>query len=345
MVSYRQGYGSNPRSKSCPVPAAVLRWLEAGLATPADRGPSPTEGRPGSPQPALPHAEQAAAGCTGPEPEQVPAQAVVAAALALLRPVVAPRGWQLTRLAVALAYDGSGSAPAGAPAAGQLGIAAFVQKGRAGGSGPELTSSPQPAASLVALQKGEGAAADDGSSCQTREQAAQPLPQPFAPTAEHRQQRPVQKQQQQQQEPERLPPGVEPLRPEPQLQRAESRAAPFARPPSYRNAEALALQKMFCAANVVSAVSGQPAMRRADGTAGRSAAGEGGLPPGLSPEEQASLELALKLQAEEAAAAAALPAMAATGKRGPTSKPGGKVAKQQRRGSGPLDAFLRRANS
>ncbi|KAL4422612.1 hypothetical protein ABPG75_008809 [Micractinium tetrahymenae] len=344
IVSYRQGYGSNPRSKSCPVPAEVLRWLQAMPAAGAtpEQGPKPEVAQQEGATPAQQvSAKPPPAAAAGSGQQQAPAGAVVAAALAQLRPVVAPGGWQLTRLAMSLAYDSGGSAQPAGPPPGQLGIAAFVQKGQAREGGPASSGGELAAAAAAAVQRGGGATA--GCDGRAEQQAAQPCAQPSAPPS-HQQQQQQHPQKQQQQQRRQQQPAVAPHRPA-QQQRAAAQAAPPTRPPSYRNAEALALQQMFGGSATSNAASGQPAIGSSSGGGGCPAPAESSLSAGLSPEEQASLELALKLQAEEAAAAAAAPQAAR--KRGPAGKlaAGGKAAKHQRRGSGPLDAFLRRASS
>jgi hypothetical protein len=111
-----------------------------------------------------------------------------------------------------------------------------------------------------------------------------------------------------------------------QQQAAELPVRQPATPATYRNAEALAIQQMFAGGAV----------------GGYSSSGLPPVPPAeLAPEEQASLELALKLQQEEAAAATA--EVAARKRERPAAQahaaPGiGRRQKQQ--SSGPLDAFF-----
>ena len=284
VVSYRQGYGSNPRSKSGAAPAEALSWLQAARGQP--QLAAGIEGA-GEPQPLQGQAEAAAQAGAGPAEA-----AVVAAALALLRPAVAAGSWQLTRLAVAFAYPDSSSNGNGQPQAAQLAgqqkLGAFVQRGQ--GSQQASAAGPAPTERLA------------------REEPAPPLV-------------PAQQQQQQQQQQQAMQ----------QLQ-----PVPVSRPATYRNAEALALQRLF-------------------GSSGGSTHTGGGAVPAvpaepaeLSAEERASLELALRLQQEEAQAAAA---QAAARKRGAAAAGGGTAGagggsggkpKQQRRGNGPLDAFFKR---
>lgn len=338
VVSYRQGYGSNPRSRSCPVPAEALRWLDAWLAGPTARAASPVDARRDAALPAPQHAQQGAVAGAGAVPAPAPVGAIVAAALAQLRTVTAPHGWQLTRLALALAYDSGSSGLSTASLPGQQGIAAFVQKGRDGNNQPKPVNqsrpdgSSQPSAEPAAPREGGFAAAGSGSIPQADDQAAPPLAQTSAPTAQHSTAR----------LPERQLAAAVPPRAGPEQRRVLGGAASSARPPSYRNAEALALERMFRTADAGTSGSGQPA-KGVDSSAGCAAVAWSGLPPGLPPEERASLELALKLQAEEAAAAAA----SGEARKRAAGKPpaASKVPKQQRRGSGPLDAFLQRAKS
>ena len=111
-----------------------------------------------------------------------------------------------------------------------------------------------------------------------------------------------------------------------QQQAAELPVRQPARPATYRNAEALAIQQMFAGGAV----------------GGYSSSGLPPVPPAeLAPDEQASLELALKLQQEEAAAAAA--EVAARKRERPAAQahaaPG--IGRRQKQpSSGPLDAFF-----
>lgn len=264
MVSFRQGYGSNPRSKSAGVPPAALRWLQAA-------------------QQQAPVQQQ-----QQPEGAEGPADAVVSAALGMLRPAVAASGWQLTRLAVSFSYEEGGGGAQQAP--GQLALTACAQWGG---------TSKQAAAAASAEAPTEPAAAQAGAA--TAPAACQPAPATCA-------------------QQDSMPPQQQPPKPPAQPQR------PAAKPASYRNAEALAMLQLFGGSG-----SGAPA----------------GLAPAdadLAPEERASLELALRLQQEEAQAAAE-PA-AAGGKRSAAGGAGGgKPPKQQRRGSGPMDAFLKRSGA
>lgn len=295
VVSYRQGYGSNPRSKSGAVPAEALTWLQ-----PAQGQPQLAAGIEGAGELQPLQVQAAAAGQTGAGPAEA---AVVAAALALLRPVVAASGWQLTRLAVAFAYPDSSSNGNGqqhaAQLPGQQKLGAFVQRGQ----GSQQASA-------------EGAAPIERLSTKL---LAPPLPS-------------AQKQQQQQQTQQQQLPAQQP--PVQQMQQQ-----PAARPATYRNAEALALQRLFGSSggSTHTGTDAVPAVLPAE------------LPDELPDEERASLELALRLQQEEAQAAAA---QAAARKRGAAAAVGGGTAgagsgtggkpKQQRQGSGPLDAFFRR---
>jgi hypothetical protein len=99
-----------------------------------------------------------------------------------------------------------------------------------------------------------------------------------------------------------------------------------ARPASYRNAEALAIQQMFAGGRSGgSSSSGLPSVPSAE----------------LAPEEQASLELALKLQQEEATAAAVeAAARKRVGPAGQAHAAPGIGRRQKQQGSGPLDAFF-----
>ena len=178
-------------------------------------------------------------------------------------------------------------------------MASFVQRGRGG------------------KQQGDAEAAALDEPAAAPVQPAQP---PELPATQQQQQQQQQKQQKQQ-EAARHAAVQLPAKPQ----------QPVARPASYRNAEALAIQQLF-------------------GSSGSDAgpvAGGPQVPADLPPEERASLELALKLQQEEAQAAAA---QAAARKRGAAAAGdggarGGGKAKQQRRGSGPLDAFFKRGGS
>lgn len=111
-----------------------------------------------------------------------------------------------------------------------------------------------------------------------------------------------------------------------QQQAAELPVRQPARPATYRNAEALAIQQMFAGGAV----------------GGYSSSGLPPVPPAeLAPEEQASLELALKLQQEEAAAAAA--EVAARKRERPAAQAHaapGIDRRQKQQSSGPLDAFF-----
>ena len=197
VVSYRQSYGSNPRSKSAAVPPDVLCWLQAV--------------QPGG-QPALLAEQQGQAAAAQ---DAAPAASVVAAALVLLRPAVAPSGWQLTRLAVALCYDAAGDSSV---SAGQTSLAAFVR--RRSGSG-ELEAEGPPEACAAEQQQQE-------------QQQEQP------PVVAEPQLSPQRPRQAPAQPPAARPP---PAARQPSQQSAAAQRA--AMPATYRNAEALAITELF----------------------------------------------------------------------------------------------------
>lgn len=263
VVGYRQGCGSNPRSKSGAVPGEVQGWLAQQLAA------------------GQPHAEQQLQRL-GRQVEAAeaaaPAGAVVAESLALLRPAVAASGWQLTRLAVGLAYDVGAEQQAALPT-GQRSLAGFVQR-------------------QASKQLEAAAADDDDDAVAAGHQAPQVEPQ----QAHHHQH--------QQQEPQQHHVPQQPSKP----------PAAAARPVSYRNAEAVALQRLFAGCSA-------------------SASQLDASLAGMSPEDRASLELALRLQQEEAGQAGAAGHATALRKRGPPAARAPLRGKLQR---GPLDAFVRR---
>lgn len=401
-VMFRQGYDAKPRSRSAAVPSEVLSWLRATLdAKPLlHQQQQPQQHQQQQHQQQLHHQQQ-------PPPQQqqlhqhqqqhhqllppqqqqhqqqveeshasaAPGKALVAAALALLRPEVAPSGWQLTRLALSLSYEsvipGSGGRQPLALTDGQLGIAAFVrareghrqshkvtgqlagQQGRATGVAQDRSASAEQRSPLdAASELGSGLSYRAAPVCGQQSDAAQehhqPLPQQQPSQQQQQpllqqQQQPQQQQQSplQQQQPQQQQSPPPQQQPPKQQQQAQQRARQV-RAATYRSAEALAIQQMFgggggtmLAGNRAGGAGDEPISAAAVAAAG---------PPAQhsSKEEQASWELALRLQAEEVRAAAAAKKRVA-----PDGSTQGRQQKQKQKQKqkgglrGPLDSFFK----
>ncbi|KAL4854768.1 DNA polymerase iota [Chlorella vulgaris] len=397
-LMFRQGYDAKPRSRSAAVPSEVLSWLRATLdAKPLlhqQQQPQQQQlqhqqqnqqqqhqqqlhqQQPPQQQQQLHRHQQQHHQLLPPQHQQhqqqveeshasaAPGKALVAAALALLRPEVAPSGWQLTRLALSLSYEsvipGSGGRQPLALTDGQLGIAAFVrareghrqshkatgqlagQQGRAAGTAQGRSASAEQRSSLDAATELAPALGRAAPACGQQADAAheehQQPPLPQHQPQQQQQQPPLQQQQpQQQQSP---PPQQQP----PKQQQQTQQRARQVRAATYRSAEALAIQQLFGGGGGTSMVENRPGGGVGDEPISAAAVATAGpSAQHSSKEEQASWELALRLQAEEVRAAAAAKKRVAPdgGTQGRQQNQKQKQKQKQKGGlRGPLDSFF-----
>ncbi|GAB4815205.1 hypothetical protein N2152v2_002251, partial [Parachlorella kessleri] len=388
-LAYRVGYAS-PRSKSCAVPATLCSWLRGAGATAGgsnlgDTGPGAAARRQQPEQGGAGEAPNAARSSDGSWPPSLeaclidsylallPIPAAAAATAACATGAFSSKVEEgISRVALGVAFaDSAGgtgvSNKALAPPAWQPSIAGFLTakdpspsqslEGGTAGHRPNPSAEDPIVAGAVEQQQAPGqlVLCTGGSSPQA--------PKPSTSGQQQRQEGPEHQphQQQHQQEQQQRPrqghqPAVHAA--------AAACAEDSVRRPSYRNAEALALQAMFgrglqsTSSSLEEAAAGAPIGGRKN--SGSTIAADVDVGSGLSKEERESYALALRLQMQEAKAAGsgrgssssslgAVPAHQVTAKRGPAQKQQGRgtaAGGSGKRGraalGGPMDAFLRR---
>jgi hypothetical protein len=297
-LSWRQGYGSNPRSSSMRAPEILLAWLRDGMAA-AGVGGGRRDGL-----------EEAVGAC-------------VEGSMGLLDAAVGSHQWEITRLVVGVAFEGGSSTISPGSGMGraagfqqQRGITSFLATAKSsdGALIEDASTAPQrhavtatavgEAAAGIGMAGGVETAVDDG---------AAPAATAFSPAEGF-----------------------------PGSNAGGSRGLSVQ--PSYRNSEALALRKMFGAAGEKGDMAAAQGFSLLPGREG----GGSSVAPALSPDDEASLQLALRLQREEVERAAgtarpgvSLDSTMRRGRRGHGS--GAKAQRGGKPGVGPLDAFLKRS--